>query len=678
MPASAVCLTVLPVAAAGAALLLRGGGHLGGGLAAVALTAVLVLVGLRRVEPLERPAAFAPTPAPFDWQGWLCLALAVAAAVAAWPLCAENRFTLPGVLLLAVAVATAALAGGRDDDGRRAAVRGPSHDLLPPLARRSALLAVVAVAAAFRLVALDTLPADMFNDITHIYQETARVLEGRWMVYGTHYPGREPLLFYLDAGVALVRGLDFYTLKLTTALVGTATVPVVYLLGREAFDDAVGLAAALFLAGSRWHVLISRVGFRGILTPLLAALVLLFLLRGLRRGSRADLLWAGAWTGLSLYTYTAALAIPAAVVGGLAVWTAAGADRGRRWRELWCLRRPLLQAAMVALLVALPMLRFMLVDGRDAFWFRPLTRVAERERPIAAPVWRILAGNAVRAGGMLHVRGDVVSRVNVPFEPHLDLVAGALFLVGLPLLFVRIGHGGNAVILVFLAALLLPSALSLAFPNEVPGAVRAGGVLAVVPLVPAAGLVAWCRRAAPRRHAETWAVALLLTGVASGLVNARSVFVDYPGHLPYGNYPLFREIAAAIDDHGRRGPVLLKAVPHWDDRDAIRLQTERHQDWGLDDEVIADVDEATLRRWSGGTLTVIVNVGRDRAALTELQSRHPAGATRLYRDHAGVARFATFSFQPAPVTPARASSDRVQDAVAGGRIGAGNGREPGP
>ncbi len=641
------------VTAVAAALALRGGRQLVLGTAAVAATWTLTIIELRPGRPLEREPAVAPAVDPLGWRGWLCLALALLGASLALPYFADNQLRLPGLALLAGAVAALALAGRRRSGLARTTATGgtgPAQDLLSPRARRLALGAVVTLAAGFRLAWLDTLPADMFNDLTHIYLETERVLDGQWMIYGTQFPGREPLLFYLNALLAHAAGLDFFTLKLTTALIGIATVPVVYLLGREAFTDTVGLAAALFLAVSTWHVLLSRVGFRGVLTPLVAALVLFFLLRGLRRGSRADLLCAGACVGLSLYTYTAALAIGPAVVLGLAVHALGGTPGNRRARELWHARRSLLQAAGVALLVGLPMLRFMLIDGRDAFWFRPLTRVGPLERPTSGSTLRVLVANGIHAAGMFHIRGDAVARVNVPREPHLDPAVGALFLIGLPLLVVGVNRGGNAMILAFLALLLLPSALSLAFPDEVPSSVRAAGALGTVMLLPAVALAAVARRAArylaPGRPVLVWATVLLAAGAVSGVANARSCFFAYPRNLPLGNYPLFREIALTIDSLSPRGPVLLKSVAHWDDKDAIRLQTAHYKDWGLNGEVIDDIAEATLDAWPGRVRSVIVNPIRDRRSLAVLRRRHPDGVIRLHRDALGVLHFAVFSYRP--------------------------------
>ncbi|MGC8960400.1 MAG: glycosyltransferase family 39 protein [Chloroflexia bacterium] len=599
-----------------------------------------------RPEEVEAPWPASVGEQPLSSQQWYIIGGAFFFGVLSWFTFSENCLSRPGLLWLALSIAAIFIAAWP----RETSPRPRPRDLLPPRLRLPALLGIVLLGAVFRLYLLDSLPSDMFNDLTYNYRETEQILRGEWMIYATGFPGREPLLFYLTALLSQLAGLNFYTLKLITALIGTATLPVVYLLGREAYSDLVGLVAALLLAVAKWHVLISRVGFRGILTPLMVALVALFLLRGLRSGHRSDFLWAGFFLGLSLYTYTAALALFPATLLGLALYALAG-----HARDLWQVRRSLLLACLVALLVALPMLRYMLVDGREQFWFRPLTRVGEIEESYPGPLWEILLSNIVRTAGMFHVRGDVVFRVNVPEDPHLDGVAGALFLLGLPLLLARWRRGGNAPVLAFFAVMLLPTTLALAFPREVPGAVRSGGAMATVMLFPAVAAAAlWERlgRIFPAlRSRWGWGGLLAVLALASGLPNARLCFVEYPKFLPAGNYPLYREIARVIDEFGDDGPVYLKSVPFWDDKDAIRLQTREHHEWGLHGEVLTEIDRAFFAAQGAGQGAVILNPEADRASLWLLQEMFPHGLTVYYRDDQGRPQFAVFLYRQDDFVP---------------------------
>lgn len=627
---------------------LRSEGPLLDGCLFLAAAAALFLVEFRRRPVLERPHAVLEKEPPLHREQYIAIGLAMLPAAAAFLLFSDNRLSPLGLILLAISIGTIVAATRHRPPAvpAEAALQSENHDLLQPRTRHLALAGIVVLAAVFRLYLLDSLPSDMFNDLAYNHQETQTILNGDWMIYATGYPGRESLLFYLTALLSHLTGLNFFTLKLVTALLGIATVPVVYLLGREAYNDAVGLVAALLLAVAKWHVLISRVGFRGIQTALVAALVLLFLLRGLRRGRRGDFLWAGAFTGLSLYTYTAALAIWPAVVLGLGLYALAG-----RARDLARVRRSLLLGALVALLVALPMLRFMFVEkeGRELFWFRSLTRVSDTERSLPGPLGEVLAQNIVHTAGMFHVQGDSVFRTNVPHDPHLDVVAGLFFLLGLPLVLLRFRRGGNPLILVFFVVLLLPTTLALAFPLEVPGAVRSSGALATVMLFPAVAVVAAWQRLGEAAAAlkTTWAWGALLAGLAlwAGLFNAHLCFVEYPRFLPEENYPLYREIAGAIDQFGADGAVLLKTIPHWDDKDAIRLQTAGHKEWGLHGEIIDTIDARTFESLHVPRMAVILHPTRDPESLGALARLYPNGITMLYRDARGNVQFGVFLFR---------------------------------
>jgi hypothetical protein len=314
-------------------------------------------------------------------------------------------------------------------------------------------------------------------------------------------------------------------------------------------------------------------------------------------------------------------------------------------------RRSLLLAVLVALLVALPMLRYMMVDGRDQFWSRPLTRVSDQEIPLPGSPGRVLLENLVRTAGMFHHQGDVVFRTNIPQDPHLGVVSGALFLLGFPMVLVRWRRGSNALVLALFGIMLLPTTLALAFPVEVPGAVRAAGGLAGVMLFPAVAVVAvWGRLGQVIPALRTrYGWALLLAGLAlwSGLFNGRLCFVEYPRHLPAGNYPLYGEMARAIDQFGEDGPVFLKTVPHWDDKDAIRLQTRSHQNWGRGGEILREIDPAFFAELPAAQGAVIVNPERDSGSLEMLRELYPRGITLTYRDDQGQPQFAVFLFRQA-------------------------------
>lgn len=584
------------------------------------------------------------------------LGLAVLLAVLAFPGFGGNRFRplptvawLGALALLYFAFQSAAPAGRPAFRVRLAdGVRLSWHTL--------ALVGILLVAAVLRLRELDAIPREMGVDMPLIYQNAREIMQGQFMVFCPRYPGRESLFHYLLAAYGAVFGLSYFALKFVSALVGVATVAVVYGLGRSLYDRHVGLVAAAFLAVSKWHVILSRSGYRASLMPLAVALVLWTTVRALRRRQGADFWLAGLALGLGLYTYNAFLVVPPLLLAALALELARRgrqAFRGYAWG--------MVALALAALVAFLPLGRYAL-EQPQAYLFRVATRVTGTEVPLPADLLRVFLGNLGRAAAMFNQRGDGVYYANVPYQRQLGVISGVLLPMGLAYALVRWRRGHNLVVLVFLAGLLLPTALSVAFPQEVPNAVRASGVLVpvylLVALPPAlagqrlAGL--WrgsplpataippslCRRW-PRLSAGMALVLLLLPLAGFELGETRQrYFRDYVQHLPGRNYAITLEMARVLDDFAPQGPAYIKVWPHWFDGNALRAQLrikEPTWDWELADLDPAAPPLSTVQ----GRFLVIVHPG-DVAMLEALYGAFPRGVAIEHYAYDGRVAFVTF------------------------------------
>src|SRR5688572_25120983 len=152
---------------------------------------------------------------------------------------------------------------------------------------------------------------------------------------------------YLMAGVFLVAGPSPVTIKLTSALIGIATVLVTYFAASRFLGERAGLCAAALIAVSRWHVTFSRMGFRAILAPLWVSLVALALWWLVKRRTRGAAALFGFVVGAGFYTYPAYWAVPPA----LALIAAAGLWEHRATLATMTRAvRPLAVAATVACL----------------------------------------------------------------------------------------------------------------------------------------------------------------------------------------------------------------------------------------------------------------------------------------------------------------------------------------
>ena len=214
-----------------------------------------------------------------------------------------------------------------------------------------------------------------------------------------------------------IAGESIFSLRLTSAFVGIVTVAVTYWLGLELTRDRrIALLAAALLAISFWHVLFSRLGFRAISQPLLQALTVAALFRGLRLDSWRWIVAGGVALGLTAYTYLAARIFPIPLALALLPFIF---DRPNRRRHLWQLGMFLAGA-----LVILAPLAIYFFTNQDAFLVR-VNQVLPQE---ASPAG--LAIGYLKSLGMLFLAGDPYSRFNIPGRPLFDWFWGALLIVG--------------------------------------------------------------------------------------------------------------------------------------------------------------------------------------------------------------------------------------------------------
>ena len=614
---------------------------------------------LAAADPLERARE---QPAGVARPRLGALALSAVLAAAAFPGFTGNRFRLLPTLAWLASLGLLFFACYR---------RGPSGRQGWKLPRQGlniswhalALVGVLAVGAALRLWQLDAIPREMGVDMPHNYENARAIMGGRFMIFCPSYPGRESLFFYLLAAYSKVFGLGFFSIKFVCVLVGLATILALYGVGRYLFDREVGLVAAAALAVSKWHVILSRTGYRAVLVPLLVLAVIYGLARALRSGRGTDFALAGVLMGLGLYTYNAFLIVPALVAAALVVELAMG-GRGALRRYGW----GIVALVGAAVIVYLPLARYALESPGQYLW-RVATRVSDVEVPLPRDLLRVFAGNLWRAAGMFNVRGDQVFYINVPFQRQLGAVSAVLFVFGLACALVRLRRGHYGTLLVFLGGLILPTALAVAFPHEVPSAVRAAGVIAPAYLLVGLPAVLLRRRlvalwpqgihqpltlslAVPPRLDWQWrgrvavnvralaAAGLVLLGALELGETRRAYFRDYVRHLPQGNYAISLELARALDEFCGQGEAYIKVWPYWYDGNAVRAQlrvTPRTWNGELNDLDPARPPLSTAR----GQVMVIVNP-QDERALQALRAAFPRWVAVGHRDYEGRVAFITF------------------------------------
>jgi 4-amino-4-deoxy-L-arabinose transferase-like glycosyltransferase len=494
---------------------------------------------------------------------WPVLAVALVAAAYGFYAAGDNTYRWSGVIAWVISL-VAWLAALLDYSAPPAVLARRGLDRLNtlietrgvavPLSRLALLfLIVLGIGVYFRFSRLAAIPPEMTSDHVEKLFDVNDILNGRHPVFFVRNTGREPLQFYFAALLIKLfdTGVTHFTLKLTGAIAGLLMLPFMYLLGRELEDDNFGLWAMLLAAASFWATAISRVGLRFPLTPLFVAPMLWFLIRGLRRNTRNDFLLAGLTLGLGLYGYSTIRLAPLVVVVAVAlylIWSPPGHSRQQ------LLANGILLAA-TAFVVFLPLYRYAISPG-NIFWYRSFTRLTgEYGTTASGSLVAIFLNNNWNALRMFNWLGDQVWVNTLPGKPSLDFITGALFVFGVVFVAARALLRRDrlaALLLLSVPVLLLPSTLSLAFPNENPSVVRAGGAIPVIFLITAYPLwLLWQRlRAVWPGQRGLWGGRLVVGALVAGILtaNADMYFRQYPQQY-IGGAENASEIGAVVRDY---------------------------------------------------------------------------------------------------------------------------------
>lgn len=350
------------------------------------------------------------------------------------------------------------------------------------------IVSVLAISLFYRLYKTDSIPSEPFSDHAEKILDVYDISLGEYSIFFPRNTGREAIQMYWTLLVANVfgTGLSYLSLKLGTALLGIFTLPYIYLLGKEFGGPRVGLFVLFLFGIAYWPNVISRVGLRFPLYPLFAAPTLLYLIRGLRTRNRNDFLLCGLFLGLGLHGYSPFRIVPILVVIAFIIYIIHNKSKENRQQALWWL----VIIVVTSLFVFLPLLRYWIANPA-IFGERAFTRLTAVETPLPGPLWQIFFSNLSRGLLMFNWDDGNIWVNSLPNRPALDVVTGALFVIGLVLLvarYIRQRDWRDLLLLVSIPVLIMPSVLSLAYPAENPALNRAGGASIVVILVSALAL----------------------------------------------------------------------------------------------------------------------------------------------------------------------------------------------
>ncbi len=431
------------------------------------------------------------------------------------------------------------------------------------------VMCVLALSLFYRLYKTASIPSEPFSDHAEKILDVYDIAQGQYSIFFQRNTGREAIQMYWTFLVANIfgTGLSYLSLKLGTALLGVLTLPYIYLLGKEFGGPRAGLFALFLFGIAYWPNVIARVGLRFPLYPLFAAPTLFYLIRGLRTRNRNDFLLSGLFLGLGLHGYSPFRIVPILVVAAFIIYVLHNRSKESRQQALWWL----IIIVVTSLFVFLPLLRYWITHP-DIFGERAFTRLTSIENPLPGPAWQIFLSNLYNGLLLFNWDNGDIWVNSMPNRPALDVVTGALFIIGLVLLiarYVRQRDWRDLFLLVSIPMLIMPSVLSLAYPEENPALNRAGGASVAVILVSALaleGLVAGLGSAKKRVY-----IAYALTGVlfaAAAYQNYDIVFNQFDKQFR-GSAWNTSEMGMVISDfrekYGETDSIWIVPFPYWVD-----------------------------------------------------------------------------------------------------------------
>lgn len=492
------------------------------------------------------------------------------------------------------------------------------------------LISAIILVGFFRLHQLNEVPGEMWSDHAEKLLDVWDVQHGSNSIFFERNTGREGFQMYLTAFMAWLfnTGISFMSLKLGTVFCGLVALIFVYKLGLELGGRWVGLFAFLLAGISYWNNVIARVGLRYVLYPFAVAPVLFYLIRGLRQKRRNDFVWAGLWLGLGLHGYSSTRFLPFVVVIGTILFILHQTNRERR-NSAWT---GLLVIGLVSLVVFLPLLAYATTPGNwEMFMGRSLTRLSTTETQYPGPVVQIFFSNLWKAMIMFFYDNGQIWVHSIPGRPALDVVSAAVYFFGFILVlyrYIREKNWEDLFLLISIPLLLMPSILSLAFPDENPSLNRTAGTMVPVFIVAGIGMDSLLRSL--RKLAWGKVLSILVTGIliyTAITQNYSLVFKTYKQQFLAGAWntsQMGEVIGGFVKSGGTMDTAYVVPFPYWVDTRLVGINagfpTKDYALW-------PDQFESTL---SETREKLFIVKQEDTADLEKLQSLYPQGTVTLY------------------------------------------------
>ncbi len=116
-------------------------------------------------------------------------------------------------------------------------------------------------------------------------------------------------------------GIDLWSWRFSSVIMGVASIPPLYLLAQEAYDRKIAVVSSIAMATSPYFIDFSRLGYNNIQALFFTTLALYWLYIGVQRKSIYYIFLAGSMAGFGFYTFFAArMSIIISIAFIVAIW----------------------------------------------------------------------------------------------------------------------------------------------------------------------------------------------------------------------------------------------------------------------------------------------------------------------------------------------------------------------
>jgi hypothetical protein len=291
--------------------------------------------------------------------------------------------------------------------------------------KRISLIIVILLSGFFvRIWRFHEVPPGLQHDEIFKAEEGISLIEdGNFQIFYESNQGHEGFYVWLLGIAYAFLGKNLLMIKVVPLFIGTITIALAYRVFSKIYNYQIGILGSSLFAFIFFFVFLNRTGLRAnLLLPItLITIELTVNLFVKQRFSVKSTVLLGVVVGLSIYSYTASLALILAVIIFLIyVFIVKTSVLVAHWKSI------VLFVLLVAILI-LPMVSKRLNNPEG---FNRMSSVADPLQDAYAGNWNFLTGNFIKLIGMVTFVGDPIWRYNVAGRPFIIFPLGLFFYIG--------------------------------------------------------------------------------------------------------------------------------------------------------------------------------------------------------------------------------------------------------